>query len=264
MASASTLPFKQPLTKASIWHKVDAQGFRVGRLASQIAVILLGKNKPIYSPAADAGDYVVVYNAERVLFTGQKWTQKLYRWHTRYPGGLKEVQAKDMLYRHPDNIIRKAVAGMLPKNKLRKVRMRKLRIYVGPQHPHDAQVSPSVQFPFVQHVPNVRKALRDLEDDALWRKQSEAVAAEEHKIKEDPESYLARWGGWAMAMENQKEGMEITSRHVKGTDPIRTGTELPRNTRTKRTLRIDRLRNVVTNIHDDVKRHKAKRERLEV
>lgn len=113
---------------------VDAKGQVVGRLASQIARVLMGKDKPTYAPNRDGGDVVVVVNAGDVEFTGRKWDQKLYRWHTGYPGGLKERTAKDQQARRPGEVLRAAVMGMLPKNNLRRSMARKLRIYPGPDH----------------------------------------------------------------------------------------------------------------------------------
>jgi large subunit ribosomal protein L13 len=108
---------------------VDAKGHVVGRLASQIARVLMGKDKPTYSPWQDNGDAVVVINAADVEFTGRKWENKLYRWHTGWPGGLKQRTAKDQLARHPEAIIRDAVSGMLPKNNLRRVSERREHIF---------------------------------------------------------------------------------------------------------------------------------------
>lgn len=114
---------------------IDAKGQVVGRVASQIANILQGKDKPTYAPWKDEGDVVIVVNARHVELTGNKWDQKLYRWHTGYPGGLKERTAQDQFQRAPEKILYEAVYGMLPKNKLRKERARKLRIFVDEDHP---------------------------------------------------------------------------------------------------------------------------------
>lgn len=121
------------------WFVVDAEGQTLGRLATQIARVLIGKHKPTFSPHMDVGDFVVVLNADKVVVTGNKAESKEYIRHSRYPGGLKVVGFKDMLARHPERIIRGAVSGMLPKNKLRDVRLRKLKIYTGSEHPHAAQ-----------------------------------------------------------------------------------------------------------------------------
>lgn len=128
------------------WHLVDAEGQTVGRLAQQISTILKGKHKPTYIPHHDMADHVVVINAEKVEFTGKKWKQKLYRWHTGYPGGLKERTAKEMLDRNPLKILRKAVMGMLRKNRLRHQSIKKrFFVYKGPDHPHTAELPPSVK-----------------------------------------------------------------------------------------------------------------------
>ena len=123
------------------WHLVDASEQTVGRLANQIAPILKGKHKPTFLPNKDCGDVVVIVNADKVKFTGKKWDDKLYRWHTGYPGGLKERPAKHMLDRNPTKILRKAIVGMLYRNNLRQSYMEpRLKIYTGPTHPHTAQL----------------------------------------------------------------------------------------------------------------------------
>lgn len=120
------------------WLLVDATDKVVGRLASDIAVILMGKHRPTYTPHVDTGDFVVVINAEKVVFTGKKWEQKEYTWYTGYPGQKKETAARRM-QRKPEMILREAVRRMLPKNKLATKMLSKLKIYVGNQHPHQAQ-----------------------------------------------------------------------------------------------------------------------------
>ena len=133
------------------WHLVDASSQTVGRLAVQVAALLKGKHKPTYRPNGDCGDNVVIINAEKVKFSGNKWDDKLYRWHTGYPGGLKQRKAKDMLARKPDLILRKAILGMLARTKLRHSFIEpRLRIYAGPTHPHLAQLPESVQ-PILKH-----------------------------------------------------------------------------------------------------------------
>lgn len=123
------------------WHLVDATSQTVGRLATTIAPILRGKHKPTFRPNGDCGDHVVIVNAEKVHFSGKKWDDKIYRWHTGYPGGLKERPAKEMLERKPDAILRKAIIGMLYRNNLRHGYMEpRLKIYTGPDHPHEAQL----------------------------------------------------------------------------------------------------------------------------
>ena len=121
------------------WYVVDAEGKTLGRLASEIARILRGKNKPQYTPHVDTGDFVVVVNADRVSVTGRKAEQKLYRRHTGYPGGLREASYEQMMDRKPTEILRKAVYGMMPKTRLGRQQFRKLKIYAGPEHPHEAQ-----------------------------------------------------------------------------------------------------------------------------
>ena len=121
------------------WHVVDAEGAILGRLASQVAAILMGKTKPIYTPFIDTGDHVVVVNAEKVVLTGAKERDKMYRHHSGYPGGLKERNAAKMRLVRPVRMVELAVAGMLPKNKLGKHMVTKLKVYAGPKHPHEAQ-----------------------------------------------------------------------------------------------------------------------------
>ena len=121
------------------WWVVDAEDQILGRLATRIAVKLRGKDKPIYSPHADTGDYVIVVNAEKIQVTGRKLTDKLYYRHSGYPGGLKVTPFKDMLAKRPERVIEFAVRGMLPKNALGRKLFRKLRVYAGPDHPHTAQ-----------------------------------------------------------------------------------------------------------------------------
>ncbi len=121
------------------WYVVDAKDKVVGRLASKIAMVLMGKHKPQYTPHVDAGDFVVVINASRVRFTGRKWEQKCYYRHSGYPGGLKVKKAKELLESKPEEILRHAVRGMLPKNNLGRRLLKKLKIYPGESHPHQAQ-----------------------------------------------------------------------------------------------------------------------------
>jgi len=121
------------------WILVDATGQVLGRLASQIAVRLRGKHLPTFTPHVDVGDFVVVINAEKVRLTGRKWDQKVYRRHSGYMGGLKETSARKMLQEHPERLIYYAVKGMLPKNRLGRKLLKKLKIYVGSKHPHEAQ-----------------------------------------------------------------------------------------------------------------------------
>lgn len=121
------------------WHVLDADGVVLGRLASKAAMLLMGKTKPIYTPFLDTGDHVIVINADKVRLTGHKEEDKIYRTHSGYPGGLKEVQAKKMRATRPARMIELAVQGMLPKTKLGKQMYRKLNVYAGDKHPHQAQ-----------------------------------------------------------------------------------------------------------------------------
>ena len=121
------------------WFVVNAEGQVLGRLASRVASILRGKHKPTFAPHLDVGDHVVVINAEKVHLTGRKMTDKVYRWHTGYIGGLREVSAGTMLRTHPDRVVEWAVEGMLPKNRLGRAMAKKLKVYRGPDHPHAAQ-----------------------------------------------------------------------------------------------------------------------------
>ena len=121
------------------WFVVDAQGQTLGRLAARVAAILRGKHKPIYTPHVDCGDYVIVVNAGKINVTGQKLDQKMYYRHSGYPGGLRQVSLRRQLQIHPDRIVETAVRGMLPKNRLGRKMFKKLKIYVGPDHPHQAQ-----------------------------------------------------------------------------------------------------------------------------
>jgi large subunit ribosomal protein L13 len=129
----------KPETISRRWLVIDAKDQVVGRLAVHIANILRGKHRPEYTPHVDTGEYVIVVNAEQVRFTGKKMQTKTYHWYTRYPGGLKEATAKDWIEKHPDRIIRQAVQRMVPRNRLGRAVMTKLKIYKGPQHPHQAQ-----------------------------------------------------------------------------------------------------------------------------
>ncbi len=121
------------------WYLVNAEGKVLGRLATELAKILRGKNKPSFTPHVDTGDFVIVVNAEKVVLTGKKMKDKIYYHHTGYPGGLKEVSAEKLLAKKPTEILRIAVKGMLPKNSLSRQVLRKLKIYAGPNHPHEAQ-----------------------------------------------------------------------------------------------------------------------------
>jgi large subunit ribosomal protein L13 len=121
------------------WHVIDASDVVLGRLASHAAILLRGKHKPIFAPHVDTGDFVVVVNAEKVALTGRKLEQKQAYRHSGYPGGLRAVAYSDLLEKHPERVIEKAVRGMLPKNSLGRSMLRKLKVYAGPEHPHQAQ-----------------------------------------------------------------------------------------------------------------------------
>ncbi len=121
------------------WHVIDATDVVLGRLASQIAILLRGKHKPTYAPHVDTGDFVIVVNADRVALTGNKHEQKLAYRHSGYPGGLRTINYKDLLERHPTKAVEKAVKGMLPHTSLGRQMFRKLKVYAGPDHPHQAQ-----------------------------------------------------------------------------------------------------------------------------
>ena len=131
MASPSTIERK--------WYVVDATGYTLGRLASEVAKVLRGKNKPTYTPSMDTGDYVIVVNAEKISVTGKKLDQKVYYNHSGWVGGLKETTLREMLNKHPERVIEHAVKGMLPKGPLGREMYTKLHVFVGPEHTHAAQ-----------------------------------------------------------------------------------------------------------------------------
>ena len=128
-----------PAERQRDWYLVDAEGKTLGRLATGIADRLRGKLKPEYTPHIDTGDFVVVVNAEKIHVTGDKLAQKQYWRHSGYPGGIRSRTLNEMLARRPEEVIRKAVAGMLPRNRLARQQIRKLKVYAGPEHPHAAQ-----------------------------------------------------------------------------------------------------------------------------
>lgn len=138
MANAETVERK--------WYVVDAAGQTLGRLATEVATVLRGKHKPTYTPHVDCGDHVIIINAEQIKMTGKKLDQKVYRKHSGYVGGLKEVSAREMLEKHPDRIIMLAVKGMLPKNSLGRKMLTKLRVYAGAEHDHSAQQPEELTF----------------------------------------------------------------------------------------------------------------------
>ena len=138
------------ITKAEMankkWYVVDATDMIVGRLASEIAKVLRGKNKPTFTTHNDAGDFVIVVNAEKVKFTGNKWNDKDYNWHTNHIGGIKARTAKEQLAKHPEAIVEEAVRGMLGKNTLGRAQFTKLKVFVGPTHTHEAQKPEVLKF----------------------------------------------------------------------------------------------------------------------
>lgn len=133
----SFIPREKDIQKC--WHVIDAEGQVLGRIATKAATLLTGKNKPIYTPFLDTGDHVIIINAEKIKLTGKKLSDKMYRHHTGFPGGLRETTAGDLLAKDPGKLIQLAVIGMLPKTKLGRVMRKKLKIYRGSQHPHQAQ-----------------------------------------------------------------------------------------------------------------------------
>ena len=137
MTQKSYYPKASELSKE--WHIVDAAGQNLGRLASRIATVLIGKHRPEYTPGVDLGDYVVVTNCEQITVTGAKLDEKIYYRHSGYPGGLKERTLRQMLDTYPDRVIRSAVWGMLPHNKMGRKLLKKLKVYKGTEHPHGPQ-----------------------------------------------------------------------------------------------------------------------------
>jgi large subunit ribosomal protein L13 len=131
--------FEKPADVRATWHLVNAEGRTLGRLAARVAGILRGKHRPTFTPHVDMGDHVVIVNAEKIQLTGRKMKRKLYRHHSNYPGGLKTTTAELLFRKDPTLLLTKAIEGMLPKNPLGKHMATKLRVYVGPDHPHQAQ-----------------------------------------------------------------------------------------------------------------------------
>ena len=129
------------------WYVVDAEGKTLGRLATRIADTLRGKDKPQYTPHTDTGDFVVVVNCEKVAVTGKKMDEKMYYRHSGYPGGLKQRTLREQLDRRPTDVLRKAVKGMLPRNRLARQQLLKLKVYAGPDHPHEAQAPKPLPLP---------------------------------------------------------------------------------------------------------------------
>ncbi len=138
-------PSGKGLAESRKWYVVDADGKTVGRLSTEIARILTGKNKPEWTPFLDMGDHVVVINARGAIFKGSKNEQKVYRRHTLYPGGLRETSVKEMFEKHPERVIELAVKGMLPKTKLGRAMAKKLKVYADAEHPHKAQQPEAIE-----------------------------------------------------------------------------------------------------------------------
>ncbi len=128
------------------WYVVDATGYTLGRMASEVAKVLRGKNKPVFTPHVDTGDYVVIVNAEKIKVTGKKLDQKIYYHHSEYVGGMKETTLREMLDKKPEKVIEHAVKGMLPKGPLGRQMFTKLHVYAGPEHPHAAQKPEALTF----------------------------------------------------------------------------------------------------------------------
>lgn len=144
------------------WYVVDAEGLRLGRMSSEIAKLLLGKHKPTFTQGADVGDYVVVINADKVIVTGNKASQKLYRRHSGRPGGMKTELYQDLQKRIPERIVEKAIKGMLPKNSHGRELFRHLKVYKGKEHPHDSQTPEPIAFAGLTSTPDSR--VLDLSD----------------------------------------------------------------------------------------------------
>jgi large subunit ribosomal protein L13 len=140
--SAKTIPENRR------WYVVDATDRTLGRLASQVASRLRGKHQPIFTPHADTGDFIIVINAEKVRLSGRKWQQKVYYRHSGFMGGLKSITAKKLREKRPENLVRYAVWGMLPKNRLGRKLYKKLKVYAGPDHPHEAQQPEPLELPY--------------------------------------------------------------------------------------------------------------------
>jgi large subunit ribosomal protein L13 len=139
MTAATRTYQATPQDRERDWYVVDAEARTLGRLATRIADVLRGKHKPTYTPHVDVGDFVIVVNAAKVAVSGKKREDKLYIRHTRYPGGIRSQALGDLLAKRPEEVIRRAVKGMLPRNRLGRQQLRKLKVYPGPEHPHQAQ-----------------------------------------------------------------------------------------------------------------------------
>ncbi|WP_053943079.1 50S ribosomal protein L13 [Kallipyga gabonensis] len=136
----------KPLEVERKWYVVDATDQIVGRLATNVAAVLRGKHKPTFTPNVDTGDYVIIVNADKVRLTGNKENKKTYRYHTGFPGGIREIPYAELLEKHPERILEKAIKGMLPHNKLGRQMYKKLKVYAGPEHAHAAQMPEELKF----------------------------------------------------------------------------------------------------------------------
>ncbi len=162
------------------WHVVDAGGQTLGRLATHIAELLRGKNKPIFTPHLDTGDFVIVVNAEKVVVTGRKLKQKVYYRHSGYPAGLRSVTLEDLMATHPTRVIEHAVRGMLPKGPLGRALFRKLKVYAGPTHPHQAQIEGQER----RRVAEAKAASESAKAEAVTPADTSAEAAEQRSSEE--------------------------------------------------------------------------------
>lgn len=147
LSMSTYFPSGNGLAENRKWHVVDADGKTVGHLASEVAAILSGKRNPQWTPFMDMGDHVIVVNARKAMFTGAKSTDKVYRRHTLYPGGLRETSVTEMFAKHPERVIELAVKGMLPKTKLGRAMAKKLKVYANAKHPHSAQMPGALDLP---------------------------------------------------------------------------------------------------------------------
>eukprot|EP01089_Gocevia_fonbrunei_P016245 TRINITY_DN496_c0_g1_i2.p1 TRINITY_DN496_c0_g1~~TRINITY_DN496_c0_g1_i2.p1 ORF type:complete len:273 (+),score=53.73 TRINITY_DN496_c0_g1_i2:25-843(+) len=249
----STKIYRNHFLRAPLWHHVNARGHSVGRLAQQIAHLLMGKHKPSFSRAVAVSDFVVVSNCERVVFTGNKWEHKIYYKHTGYAGGLKQIKAKDMLRKHPDFILYKAVKRMLPHNKLRMERLAKLKIYVGEEHPHQQQLISGRQWNFkCNYLPYDDSKL--LETPSL----SPTMQLGEPKSPEE----LKRKGGDIYALKQQEDGTIVfEARRVTGTEPDAPTKKdkMPVSHRMKRIYRFEKLQKTLSEIHEKEEQERTKR-----
>ena len=143
------------------WYVIDATDQILGRVATKVATILSGKHRPQYAPFLVSGDHVIIINAEKIKLTGEKLDKKVYRWHTRYPGGLREIGARKVFETRPDRVIREAVLGMLPKNKLRKRLVKRLKVYLAEQHPHAAQQPECMCFTHMRIASTAQRRMTD-------------------------------------------------------------------------------------------------------